>query len=468
MDSNPNSDCIANELIWLSQRIRESVDPSLDVQNASPPSVNENTAYGKLIRQYDFNEADRMLLNLALAANLSPEILHPLAMYSNDKIGAKHAGGFFRTGDTQYYPTVRMAVFLLAGSNFSLRDKYSVQFHARHLLFTSGLVIAKERTDSSVFLGYEITFNDQFLGTILNGDEPRLDGEQGFPARRSTRKHNLADVVLADSTRTEIDKLRRFARNMKKLWSMNQSQLYRSNFIGIFSGEPGTGKSHTAEAVGNELDLPVYKVNFAQMVSKYIGETEKNLEKVFDRFDKQTCILFFDEAESIFSKRTQVEDAHDQHANNLQSYLLQKVEEFNGILILATNMANPERHFDKAFQRRIRLNVRFPFPDYPERIKLWERALAKPFYLAEGLLDNLAKHYQLTGGSIYNIVSDAVIMAMDAGTEEISFEMLEEVMKDEFKKTSRAYARCTDEQVGRDTRYRYGADANTPGFAIPR
>jgi SpoVK/Ycf46/Vps4 family AAA+-type ATPase len=286
-----------------------------------------------------------------------------------------------------------------------------------------------------------------------------LDGDQGFPARRGKHTHTMKEVVLDEKTQKELEKLQRFARNMKKLWALPAGGKYRQNFIGIFSGDPGTGKSHTAEALGNDLGLPVYKVNLAQLVSKYIGETEKNLERIFDRFSGQPAILFFDEAESIFSKRIEVKDSHDKHSNNEQSFLLQKIEEYNGIVILATNVQNLSQYFDKAFQRRIRQIVTFAFPEYKERLRLWENALAAPFGYEEELPEKLAKNYQLSGGGIYNVISEAVIEALDRDTHIITFELLEQALKDEFKKTGRRYETCTDEQVMQDPVKRYG-----PGY----
>lgn len=453
---NPrNMGCINGELNWLALRIKNILANNESTFLPLPP-LDPETAYGQLVIEHGLTDTDRVLLNLAFACSFAPEFLAPLGLVATEKEWNLHTGGFFRKGETLFFPTVRTAVFILAGKDAETRSYYASYFHAKHRLFTSSLVIAEPRHEHTTFLNYELIFNDQFLATILHGEPPRLDGEHGFPARRSTRKHTLADVVLAEKTKLEIEKLRRFTRHMKRLWEINTQKRYRNNFISIFSGEPGTGKSHTAEAVGNEFGLPVYKVNFAQMVSKYIGETEKNLEKVFDRFDHQPCILFFDEAESIFSKRTEVSDSHDQHANNMQSYLLQKIEEFSGIVILATNVQNLFQHFDKAFQRRIRLIATFNFPDYPERQKLWAQSIEAPFRFAEGLTEQLAKNYQFTGGSIYNVVSDAVLEAMDKETDTITFEIIEPAMMDEFKKTGRKYEICIDEMVAQNPTRRLG------------
>lgn len=450
--------CISNELNWLSERISYLMNHQSGTAPLLPP-LDANTAYGESVISNQLTDADRVLLNLALAANFAPESLIALAEAAMQKEWNLFIGGVFRNGQAVFYPTVRTAVFLLAGKHYAYRAMYAGYFHLQHRLFLSGLILAETEKETDNFLNAELRFNDQFLNTFLTGQPPRLDGGQGFPARRSKHTHTLSDVVLSDDTRQEIEKLRRFTRHMKQLWEINTRNRYRNNFISIFSGEPGTGKSHTADALGNEFGLPVYKVNFAQMVSKYIGETEKNLEKVFDRFDRQPCILFFDEAEAVFSKRNEVKDSHDQHANNLQSYLLQKIEEFAGIIILATNVQQLSQYFDKAFQRRIRLIATFNFPDYAERKQLWARALEPPYSFEDGLIDTLAKNYQLTGGGIYNVVSDALLEAMDKQTQRITFDMLETAMKDEFKKTGRPYKICTDEMVSQYPAWRYG-----PGY----
>ena len=440
---------------WLMQRIEHI----LNAESPDPiqfPKPDPESPFGKLIIEHGFSEEESMLLCLTLSATFAPELLDLLSAAAKDSYMASSTGGFFTRGLPIFCPTVRTAVFLLAGCDLEKRAKYASYFHNRQSIFTSGIVLANPQSPFSVFLDHQLVFSDQFLGTILQGELPRLDADSGFPVRRGKGKHLLADVVLNDKTQLQISKLRLFAKNMKKLWEINTEGKVRSNFISIFSGDPGTGKSHAAEAVGNEFGLPVYKVNFAQIVSKYIGETEKNLEKVFDRFDKQPSILFFDEAESIFSKRTEVGDSHDQHANNLQSYLLQKVEEFNGIIILATNVQNLTQYFDRAFQRRFRLIVEFEFPDYPQRQEIWKKALFEPYTFEEGLTETLAKNYQLSGGSIYNVVSDGIIEALEKDTEIITFELLETALADEFKKTSRKFEVCTDEMVVVNPARRHG------------
>ncbi len=454
--SSENIACISSELDWLARRIDNLLNKNFNEFLPLPP-LKPGTAYEKLVSENGLTDTDRVMLNLAFASMFKPSVLIPFMLLFKNPEKQMHFCGIVKEESGRFYPTVRTAIFLLAGEDEELIDYYLCLFNSRHKLFTSNILLSHPTHENTNFLEHELLFNEQFLSAILHGNAPSLDGDSHFPVRRGKHTHTMKDVVLDEKTIIELEKLRRFARNMKKLWSLPNGQKYRQNFIGIFSGDPGTGKSHTAEAIGNELHLPVYKVNFAQLVSKYIGETEKNLERVFDRFSGQPSILFFDEAESIFSKRIEVKDSHDKHANNEQSFLLQKIEEYNGIVILATNVQNLSQYFDKAFQRRIRQIVAFNFPEYPERILLWKNALNEPFKYEDGLVDRLAKDYQFSGGGIYNIISEGVIEALDRNMETITFKILEQAIADEFKKTGRKYEICTDEMVMTNPARRYGA-----------
>ena len=446
---------INNELDWLLKRT-ESLLKGEEKSFSPLPVPEEGSAYANLIKEHELTDSDRVFVALAFASLFKPAALLPFILAASDPLKSIRFGGAFKKDACEFHPTVRTALYILCGDDDELFSYYIKLYSRKQRLFSANILLAYPVREHSSFADHEIIFNEQYLGTILYGEPPRLDGEAGFPAKRSTYSHSLEDVVLNENTFKELDKLRRFARNIKALGNLPDGRKYRNNFICIFSGDPGTGKSHTAEAIGNELSLPVYKVNFAQLVSKYIGETEKNLERIFDRFSGQPSILFFDEAESIFSKRIEVKDSHDKHSNNEQSFLLRKIEEFDGIVVLATNVQNLSQYFDKAFQRRVRHIITFEFPEYPERLRLWKNALGKSFRYEEGLVDTLAKNYQLTGGGIYNIISEGIIEALDKQTDTITFGMLEQAMKDEFKKTGRKFEICADENVMQNPVKRHG------------
>jgi AAA+ superfamily predicted ATPase len=177
----------------------------------------------------------------------------------------------------------------------------------------------------------------------------------------------------------------------------------------LFSGPPGTGKTMAAEVIANELELDLYKIDLSQVVSKYIGETEKNLDRVFAAAESASAILFFDEADALFGKRSEVKDSHDRYANVEISYLLQKMEEYEGVAILATNL---RQNLDAAFQRRLAFTVHFPFPDEESRRRIWEGAWPPETPLA-GDVDPalLARRFKLAGGNIKNIALAAAFLA---------------------------------------------------------
>ncbi|MBL8416845.1 MAG: ATP-binding protein [Dechloromonas sp.] len=179
----------------------------------------------------------------------------------------------------------------------------------------------------------------------------------------------------------------------------------------LFAGESGTGKTLAAEVLAHTLQLDLYRIDLSAVVSKYIGETEKNLRKVFDAAEDCGAILLFDEADALFGKRTEVKDSHDRHANIEVSYLLQRMEAYHGLAVLTTNLKSS---LDPAFLRRLRFIVQFPFPDQAQRLALWLRAFPAATPTRELDFDKLAR-LSMTGGSIRNIALNAAYLAADAG-----------------------------------------------------
>jgi SpoVK/Ycf46/Vps4 family AAA+-type ATPase len=178
----------------------------------------------------------------------------------------------------------------------------------------------------------------------------------------------------------------------------------------LFYGPPGTGKTLTASLLGKEFQRDVYRVDLSQIVSKYIGETEKNLSKIFDRAQHQDWILFFDEADALFGKRTNVQSSHDKFANQEVSFLLQRIEDFPGLMILASNF---KTNIDEAFLRRFHSIIQFPMPNAQERLKLWSQSLPASIPYQDNLpLARLAETYEMSGASILNVVQYAALRAL--------------------------------------------------------
>jgi SpoVK/Ycf46/Vps4 family AAA+-type ATPase len=199
----------------------------------------------------------------------------------------------------------------------------------------------------------------------------------------------------------------------------------------LFAGPPGTGKTMAAEVIAHELGLDLYKIDLSTMVSKYIGETEKNLSKIFTEAENSNSILFFDEADALFGKRSEVRDSHDRYANIEIGYLLQRMEEYEGVVILATNF---RKNMDEAFVRRLHFSLEFPFPNEGDRRKIWEGVWPVAMPLANDVDAGwLARQFELTGGSIRNIALSAAFLAASNGGE-VSMPHLLHATRREYQK----------------------------------
>jgi SpoVK/Ycf46/Vps4 family AAA+-type ATPase len=239
------------------------------------------------------------------------------------------------------------------------------------------------------------------LGAVADRIEPRATWE---------------DIVLPPDTLRQLRELCQRVEQHERVfgdWGFARKLSRGRGATALFSGGSGTGKTMAAEVIANALGLHLYRIDLARVVSKYIGETEKNLERVFAAAEGANAILFFDEADALFGKRSEVKDSHDRYANIEISYLLQKMEEYDGVAILATNLVD---NLDEAFTRRLAFRVDFPFPDEGTRLRIWQRAWPQQVPLADTLdCRALAHDLKLTGGSIKNIALNAAFAAAGNG-----------------------------------------------------
>ena len=203
--------------------------------------------------------------------------------------------------------------------------------------------------------------------------------------------------------------------------------------VALFSGPSGTGKTLAAEVIAGDLGLDLYKVDLSSVVSKYIGETEKNLERIFSAAASGDLVLFFDEADALFGKRSEVSDAHDRYANIEVAYLLQRLEAYPGIVVMATNL---QGNIDQAFVRRISVSVDFEPPDEPQRRLIWAGAFPPGAPVAGLDLDFLARQFKVTGGIIHNAALGAAFRAADEGGP-VTMERVAFALKREFQKLGR-------------------------------
>ncbi|PDW02492.1 ATP-binding protein [Candidatus Viridilinea mediisalina] len=222
------------------------------------------------------------------------------------------------------------------------------------------------------------------------------------------------DLVLSEGQQLVLQSMAAQVRQRAKVyeqWGFASKGRRGLGLSALFAGPSGTGKTTAAEVLAATLQLDLYKIDLSAIVNKYVGETEKNLRRIFDAAEAGGAVLLFDEADALFGKRSEVKDSHDRYANIEVSYLLQRMEAYLGLAILTTNMKHA---LDQAFLRRIRFVVQFPFPDVAQRLALWQRAFPKATP-TEGLNFHALAQLNTTGGNIRNIALNAAFLAADAG-----------------------------------------------------
>ena len=285
----------------------------------------------------------------------------------------------------------------------------------------------------------------------INTKNGTLVVREVFAAARAQSGHQLAtlatkiephatwdDLVLPEDETAQLHEIcARFNYRDQVFngWGFAQKISYGRGITALFSGGSGTGKTMAAEVIANALELDLYRIDLAQVVSKYIGETEKNLDRVFAAATNANAILFFDEADALFGKRTEVKDSHDRYANLEISYLLQKMEQYEGIAILATNLAD---NLDQAFTRRLAFSIHFPFPDKAARMQIWQGAWPHDFPLSQEVdFRLLARELKLSGGNIRNIVLSAAFNGAE-GFGDVELHHVLQAVRREMAKTGSA------------------------------
>lgn len=235
-------------------------------------------------------------------------------------------------------------------------------------------------------------------------------------ARKIEPRYGWQDIILPADQMAQLNEIcvqAEFRHIVFDKWGFDYKLSLGKGLNVLFCGPPGTGKTMAAEVIARELNLDLYRIDLSQVVNKYIGETEKNLDRIFAAAETSNAILFFDEADALFGKRSEVRDSHDRYANLEISYLLQKMEEYQGISILATNL---RKNLDEAFERRLQAVIEFPFPDEINRRQIWENVFPKEAPLADDVrFELLAKEIQLAGGNIKNMALTAAFTSAANG-----------------------------------------------------
>jgi len=442
-----NAKAITNDLKWLGQvidvRFRLYFEHECDfatVRDVPMPLFNAGTCpYTAFIQEHELGFAERIYLLMALAPYIQPQLLDMFFVKNKAYDRAFSEFGGVRNNQTNgFIPTAETVLFVLAGDNLQERFEHYYIFEKEHVFtIENALYLEHAKGSGFGFFDAPIGVSGEFLNKITTGKTTLPDFSAEFPAHRITTGLTWKDVVLDRKTLNQLDEIKawvQYGKTMLEEWGMARKM--SPGYHSLFYGPPGTGKTLTATLLGNATDRHVYRIDLSAVVSKYIGETEKNLSRVFDRAENKDWILFFDEADALFGKRTEVSDAHDRYANQEVSYLLQRMEKFSGVVILASNKKG---NIDEAFSRRFQTIIHFPIPKPEQRLLIWERAFSEKAKLEKQVnLKKIATEYDMSGGSIMNVVRFSSLMALKNNTTTIALKDLHTGIKREYQKEGRS------------------------------
>ena len=420
-----NAACLEREIAWfvevLNARFQSYFEKEGEAHGDEAEQVREEGApnldgdpseYARVVRECGMSNNERLVLLLALMPHIRPQVLDPFFTHNKaiDR-GFTEFGGWRGKTHGGLLPTCETAVFILAGSNLVRRIETMALFEDTHFFSTLGMIRVQHQGGGEPLFSSTLTLTSEYLNRFTTGQYHKPDFSAEFPAKLITSKLDWKDLVLNAEAMDEIEHINTWLRDSESVigrWKLERS--VKPGYRALFYGPPGTGKTLTATLIGATAGVDVYRIDLSMVVSKYIGETEKNLANVFDQAQNRHWILFFDEADALFGKRTQTSSSNDRYANQEVSYLLQRVEDFPGVVILATNL---KANIDDAFARRFQSTVYFSMPDSRQRLRLWHGMFPDAGMLdADVDLRALAEQYELSGGALTNVARYAAIRAV--------------------------------------------------------
>lgn len=401
------------------------------LEEVTPPSdgwLEEVTGRGEI----SFDE--RVIIMLALMPHTHPQALD-IFFVQNKNFDRQYTefGGWKGLSHGGFLPTGETASFILAGEDLVKKKAVIRMFQKDHWLYAQNILRLEGAGEGEPFLSGQLCLSEEFLSHVLLDREYKPDYNIGFPAKRITTALEWEDMILDYNTIEALDKINiwiEYQHIIMEDWGLKR--FLKSGYRALFYGPPGTGKTLAATLLGKKNHMDVYRVDLSMIVSKYIGETEKNLAKVFDLAENRNWILFFDEADALFGKRTSANTSNDRHANQEVAYLLQRIEDFPGTVVLATNLKS---NIDEAFSRRFQSIIYFPMPGEELRVELWRKMLPVQWLDKDAdELIALAAERKLSGGSITNVVRRCALYLIKSKEKMLDKRILKEALQKEEMK----------------------------------
>jgi hypothetical protein len=439
-----NSKNIIHSLNFLRDLILQRLNLFFEKENAvefTYPQLSlyeDDSPFNHFLLQHKLGIEEYIILLLALSPHIQPNFIDLIIQqFITQGIDFPEIGGVKSGNNRNMVPTGETVLFIVAGNDLQRRIVVQQIFSKDHFFYDEKILWLEEVKEGEPKMSGRIILSDEYLEEWLWGKSTRQHFGPGFPAKYIETKMTWDDLVLNNFTLSQINDI--------QIWMRHSATVMQDEVLGkklkpgyrsLFYGPSGTGKTLTATLLGKQFDKDVYRIDLSQVVSKYIGETEKNLEKVFTKAENKDWILFFDEADALFGKRTNVQNSHDRYANQEVSYLLQRVEDYPGLLILASNFKS---NMDDAFLRRFHTIIHFPTPNAAERLKLWEKTLPSLYKTEPAVnLRELSDKYDLTGAAILNVVYHSTLKTVSRNDEFIRKSDLIEAIRREYRKEERS------------------------------
>lgn len=404
----------------------------LQTQEGQESYTFQNTFSQVLGKEATHDEA--VILLLALVPHVLPHFFDDIIKEVHPEGGEfPELGGVRLENHRGMLPTGETAQYILAKENIENRLKIQQLFDSTHWFFKDQIITLDAVKEGEPSMSGRLILKPEIIHLLLYGEKLKPKFSQDFPAKEVSTQLQWEDLVVSTTIQNQIHQMRlwiKHHRTLRENWGMGKHLL--PGYRALFYGPSGTGKTLTATLLGKEFGREVYRVDLSQIVSKYIGETEKNLEKIFTQAENKNWILIFDEADALFGKRTQTKSSNDRYANQEVSYLLQRVENFNGLVILTTNFKN---NIDDAFLRRFNCLISYNKPNAEERLLLWQKMIPLNVTLEDSdILHKIATNYDLTGAQIISAITYACLQAIEENNVVLKNSFLLKGIETEYQK----------------------------------
>lgn len=437
-----NARVLYRDLQWFRQvldlRMKQYFEQDTSTEEPPPPALEDDGAvYSQIVQHYQMSTPERLVLLLALCPHIQPQLLDVFFIKNStyDR-GFTEFGGIKGVQHGGFLPTGETAAFLLSAHNLQQRFMLTQLFAPSHFFASHNILKLSGAQAEEPMLSGALQMSREYISYFTQGVAYQPDYNTLFPAKRIQTGLDWEDLVLDLHTMSEVEEIKTWIEHGSALmndWGM--AKRIKPGYRALFYGPPGTGKSFTACLLGKAFQLDVYRIDLSMVVSKYIGETEKNLAGVFDQAASKNWILFFDEADALFGKRSVTSSANDRYANQEVAYLLQRIEDFPGLVILATNL---KANIDEAFGRRFQAMIYFPVPGPVQRLRLWQQAFPSHVVMEAALqMEEIAGTYELTGGAIINVSRYCCLAALKRNSTTILLKDVVMGIRKEFAKEGR-------------------------------